>query len=97
MIDVKEAILKAKEYAANVLDLKELMLEEVESDDRFFKVTISFPRRTLKQPELVDRHGAKFGPDPFGKRYDHRDYEYKTLSVRKDTGEIASMSIRIVG
>jgi hypothetical protein len=46
MIDVKQAIKNAKDYARDVLNTEDLLLEEVSSDDDAFEITLSLPRRT---------------------------------------------------
>jgi hypothetical protein len=82
MIDVKQAIQSAKAYAAEVLGIGDLLLEEVRSHPDAFDITLSFPER--RTPDFVN---------PMTRRsYEGR--EYKTFEVNKQSGAVQSMSIR---
>ena len=45
MIGIKEAIANAKAFAADILGIQNLLLEEVKSDRQQFHITLSFPHR----------------------------------------------------
>jgi hypothetical protein len=86
MITVKEAALKAAEFAAGVLDeprREDLRLEEVEKDGQCWLITLSMPSplhplqsAVLQMMDAVRRR------------------DYKTFTVDAETGEVLSMKIR---
>ena len=78
MVDVKQAIVNARNYAAEVLGITATLLEEVHSRGNRFEITLSFPERFSPTNPLLG-----------GSRR-----EYKTFEVNKDTGEVVGMSIR---
>ncbi|MBV8782530.1 MAG: hypothetical protein JO353_14125 [Phycisphaerae bacterium] len=86
MIDLKEAVKKAIEFAVATLGQRDYMLEEIKSDDRQFYVTLSFADRI---------EGLKIATPLSGRR--HIGREYKVFDVDKASGEVAAMSIRNVG
>lgn len=79
MIEAKEAIIKAKEYLANIYnaDMNEMKLEEIEIDDsgEFWNVTISLYTSDSRHIEFRK--------------------EYKVIKIRKSNGEVLGMKIRI--
>lgn len=81
MVDVKQAAEKARAYAGDVLGVDDFLLEEVESDQDVFKITLSFPDRKLAS-----------AVNPLVKAAVRR--EYKTFDIDKNTGEIKGMKIR---
>lgn len=84
MIDVKEAIQKAKDFARDVLGLSDLLLEEVSTDGDAFLITLSLPRRAGKnRNQLV----SPFTPYAY-------DREFKEFRVAKSDGNVTKMLIR---
>lgn len=83
MVDVKQAIANAKEYAHKLLDTEDLLLEEVHSLDDKFEITLSFPARPfgLVNPSLFRGRPPR---------------EYKTFEVDKESGLVLGMSIRVI-
>jgi hypothetical protein len=55
MVDIKQAIANAKSYAADVLGIERLLLEEVHSRGDHFERTLSFPRRIPHTNLLLDQ------------------------------------------
>lgn len=78
MLDIKQAIINARSYAADVLGISATLLEEVHSRGNRFEITLSFPERFSPSNPLLG-----------GSRR-----EYKTFEVNKETGEVEGMSIR---
>lgn len=82
MIDVKQAIANARDFAREVLSIEflpgidQILLEEVRSDNDHFDITLSFPQRESVNP--IALHGR----------------EFKTFRVNKSSGEVEGMSIR---
>jgi hypothetical protein len=83
MIDVKQAISSAREYAQNILGTPDLLLEEVRSSDDSFEITFSFPER-------IEGHGVA----QFGRPRVNHAREYKNFDVDKESGQVTGMSIR---
>jgi hypothetical protein len=88
MVSIKQAFLNAAEFAASALEperLTDLRLEEVETAEvngtDFWLITVSM----IRPSPINNRMASYFGG---GAR------DYKTLTVRKDTGEVLSMKIR---
>jgi 23S rRNA G2445 N2-methylase RlmL len=84
MISVKDAVARAAEFAAGVLDeprRNDLRLEEVERRDPHWLITLSMPSTSFNLGSLL--HGASAQPRG-----------YKTFTVDADTGEVLSMKIR---
>jgi hypothetical protein len=92
MIDVKQAIEKAKEFAREMLGQTDLLLEEVSSDDDAFEITLSLPRRagTAENPLAAI---VAAGANPFSVRYT-ANREFKEFRVLKRDGSVDKMSIR---
>ena len=80
MIDVKKAVTAALAYAQE-LGRPGATLEEVErsEDDRYWLVTLGFPRRLN---DLSVLGGIRYEPD------------YKVFKVDAETSEVLSMKIR---
>jgi hypothetical protein len=80
MIDVKKAVTAALTYAQE-LGRSGATLEEVDrsEDDRYWLVTLGFPRRLN---DFAVLGGVKYEPD------------YKVFKVDAETGEVLSMKIR---
>ena len=89
MVDVKQAIAKAKAYAAEVLGESELLLEEVHSSEDRFKITLSFPER--RSPKLTNINPM------LSQRAWSQEREYKSFDVDKRSGDVLEMSIRQLG
>jgi len=93
-IDVRSAVISAKEYLENLQDIMgtidDILLEEVELSENksFWYVTLSF-----KRP--VDNKEKTFIPDvdSLTAKYERH---YKVFTVDTTTGEINSMKIRSV-
>jgi hypothetical protein len=81
MVNVKQAISNAVAYAAEVLGISDLLLEEVRSEPDHFEITLSFPTRG-REPFSNPLAGVRL------------TREYKKFDVNKDTGEVTGMSIR---
>jgi hypothetical protein len=84
MIDIKQAVVNAKKYAHDVLGASDLLLEEVDSRDNDFEITLSFPTRGMPKRNPLTRRSLLESPAR----------EYKTFAVNKKTGEVLRMSIR---
>lgn len=86
MVSIKQAFANAAEFAASVLELADPRLEEVETAEAngadVWLITVSMVR-----PSPLNAFAAlsNFRGVP-------RDY--KTFTIRKDTGEVLSMKIR---
>jgi hypothetical protein len=84
MVSIKQAFANAAEFAAGVLELTDLRLEEVETAEAngadVWLITLSMVR-----PGPYNALAALSRGVP-------RDY--KTFTIRKDTGEVLSMKIR---
>jgi hypothetical protein len=87
MIDVKQAIQKAKLFAQDVLGQADLLLEEVSSDTDSFSITLSMPRRAGKTEYLTA------AVNPLARNY-AADREFKEFHVLKSDGTVTRMSIR---
>ena len=98
-VPLKQAVANAIEFAAGVLEnrAQDVQLEEVESVDNngasVWLITLSmidYPR--------TDALGSALRPattaGPVLDAYRHRRRDYKTFTVRKDTGEVTAMKIR---
>jgi hypothetical protein len=87
MVSIKQAFLNAAEFAASVLEperLTDLKLEEVETAEvngaDVWLITVSMVRPSpINNALAFSFRGAR---------------DYKTMTVRKDTGEVLSMKIR---
>jgi hypothetical protein len=87
MVSIKQAFLNAAEFAASVLEperLTDLKLEEVETAEvngsDVWLITVSMVRPSpISNALAFNFRGAR---------------DYKTMTVRKDTGEVLSMKIR---
>ncbi len=87
MIDAKEAVVIAKERAADLLGETSSSLEEIEresyKDREVWSITLSLPRRDLEAlPSL-----AKFSASP---------PRYKPFLIYVETGELVAMKLREV-
>jgi hypothetical protein len=82
MIDIKQAVEKARVFAKDVLGENDLLLEEVSSDEDAFDITLSIPRRA----------GTPLLNIPSMRYADRR--EFKTFHVLKSDGTVTKMSIR---
>ncbi len=86
MIDVKQAVMLARQYLTDMLSpepLSDLRLEEVEiEDDGFWYVTLGFNRATSKSNSAIMQqlHESR--------------REYKILKIDRDTGDIRAMKMR---
>ena len=95
MIDVKQAVANAKEFAQTTLGGKhsDYSLEEFERDTykgrEVWLITLGMPRNVAEPaiPALGDRLGALLGP---------ADREYKTFAVDADSGEVLAMKLRVL-
>jgi hypothetical protein len=99
MIGIKEAIAKAKEFAAQILDVSsdEMLLEEIRSSDQYWDITLSFNSRLGKKPsneftaamEAMRTAQTLLSPKtPFD-----LNRELKTFRVTKLTGNVEEMFI----
>jgi hypothetical protein len=97
MIDVKQAIQKAKEFATDMLGQSDLLLEEVSSDDEAFEITLSMPRRAgTTEHALGNVAAATASGNPLSllaKNY-AANREFKEFRVLKSDGTVSKMSIR---
>jgi hypothetical protein len=84
MVDVKQAIQRAKDYAIQVLELdpKEMLLEEIRPSSDVWGITLSFNSRT--GPVARNEFAKLIRP------YDETR-EFKTFQVNKVTGEVEGM------
>jgi hypothetical protein len=84
MIDVKDAVQRAKQQAGAVLGENIYRLEEIEreryNDRDVWGITLSFPRDLEKIPAPM-----RFAADPL---------EYKRFLIDVETGEFQAMRIR---
>ncbi|AFY81079.1 hypothetical protein [Oscillatoria acuminata] len=98
MIDVRKAILAARDYFNSVqdlmsqngpLDIQDLRLEEVElsEDKKYWFVTIGYdlPKSAMRNPLL-----------PEVVRTQEWERNYKIFKINADTGNVESMKIREV-
>ena len=87
IIDVKEAVKKATEYAVALYapeQLNDLRLEEVElGDDGFWYVTLGFSRQPPPNPNPLLRF-----PFPDFRR------EYKVVKIDAQSGEVKALKMR---
>lgn len=85
MINVHEAIKRAKDYALSVLgqDLQNLLVEGVDSSDKEWQIILGFDPRT-------ESSGVAITLGDTVKR------EYKRFDVDKNTGDVKSMHIQPV-
>ncbi len=84
MIDVKDAVKTAREYAEYLLgEVPQLELEEVEltDDERYWRVTLGFDGGPANPLQIT------FGNAP-------RLRKYKVFEVKADDGTVRSMKIR---
>jgi len=88
-MDVRQAVVIAKQYANELYDskLQDVRLEEVELDDPVWRVTLSWldPASQTPSGALAAAFGTKGMPR-----------EYKILEIYNDNGVVRSMKIRIV-
>jgi hypothetical protein len=88
MVSIKQAFANAAEFAASVLELEDPRLEEVETAEAngavVWLITLS-----------MVRSGAPFN-NALAALSNFRGVprDYKTFTIRKDTGEVLSMKIR---
>ena len=88
-VPFKQAVANAAEFAAGALGdrAQDVQLEEVESVDNngasVWLITLS----------MID-HASVASGSAFLDAYRHRRRDYKTFTVRKDTGEVTAMKIR---
>jgi hypothetical protein len=84
MVDVRQAIQRAKEYAIQVLELdpKEMLLEEIRPSNDAWGITLSFNSRT--GPVFRNEFTKLIRP------YDETR-EFKTFQVNKTTGDVEGM------
>jgi hypothetical protein len=94
-IDVRSAVLAAKNYFEEIQDMignsiQGILLEEVELSENgmFWYVTLSFNRPAAKTERTII-------PDFISLATKH-EYEYKTFTIDAETGEVKSMKIREV-
>ena len=84
MIDVKEAVLIAKQNAADTLNQPNTTLEEIERDDYkgrdIWSITLSYPRDPSQIPGF-----ARLTADPL---------QYKQFLVDVETGELHAIRVR---
>ncbi len=92
MIDVKQAILKAKEFAQDILGQEDLLLEEVSSDADSFSITLSMPRRAGTRVNTLDEV-ARVTLNPFVRNH-ASDREFKEFHILKSDGSVTRMKIR---
>lgn len=85
MVAIKDAVAKAVQFAASVLDparTQDIRLEEVEmgehKGEEVWLITLSMPIPTAISEVLGGR----------------RSRDFKTFTVHKETGEVLSMKIR---
>lgn len=90
MVDLKEAIRRAKEYAIQVLELdpREILLEEVKPSNDHWSITLSFNSR------MGPKAAGPFAPVmPFAPLalpiLENR--EFKSFLIKRDTGEVDGM------
>jgi len=85
MISAKEAVQRAKAYAAEILEQPAANLEEFERcivDEReVWSITLSFPRYPSSQSTFQALRGA----DPF---------QYKRFLIDAETGELIAVKMR---
>jgi len=86
MIDAKQAIQRAKEYAVQYLqvDPQEMLLEEIRALGDHWIITLSFPARGAG-----GFHPLAGAMAPVRQRYDYR--ELKSFNVSQTTGEVEGM------
>ena len=84
MIDVKEAVLIAKQKASEVLSQPTTVLEEIERDDykghEIWNITLSYPRDPSQVSGL-----ARLTADPL---------QYKRFLVDGETGDLHAIRVR---
>ena len=88
MVDVKQAILRAKEYAVQFLEVdpEDILLEEIRPFPERWDITLSYPARgRLTRPSLSLGDSVS----PVRQKYDYR--ELKSFTVNKTTGEVEGM------
>ncbi|MGD0540164.1 MAG: hypothetical protein ABSB33_01470 [Tepidisphaeraceae bacterium] len=87
MIDIKQAIQRAKEYAVQMLEVdpKELLLEEVRASNKRWIITLSFRARGM----LHFDHPLGDSQYSIRSKYDQR--ELKSFNVNRATGEVEGM------
>jgi len=87
MVDLKEAVRRAKEYAVQVLELDpgEMLLEEVRPSNELWSITLSFnSRKGVKTSGPLADQMRQFRP------YDD-DREFKLFQINKNTGDVEGM------
>jgi hypothetical protein len=87
MVDLKDAIRRAKEYAIQVLELDpaEILLEEVVPSNDHWSITLSFNSRM--GPKVVGplaEYARRASPWP-------ENREFKSFRIKRDTGEVDGM------
>jgi hypothetical protein len=88
MIDVKQAVKAAKDYATEILgDLPNLELEEVEisDDDRYWLITFGFDTNKPTPENPAGLAALGYGP---------KARKYKIIEIAKDDGKFKAMKIR---
>ncbi len=83
-VALNEAVVKAKSFAAKMLDERrtnDILLEEIERKGAFWVITLSTPK--VVENGTAPRQRGKPG-----------DRDYKTYQVRCSDGEVVSMKIR---
>jgi hypothetical protein len=88
MVDLKDAVRRAKEYAVQVLELDpaEMLLEEIRpSDDQHWLITLSFNSRIqTKSASDVEKRMWQITPSAV-------EREYKSFRINKVTGDVEGM------
>jgi hypothetical protein len=90
MVDVKQAIQRAKEYAVQILEVdpEEILLEEIQPSAENWTITLSFRARG----GMRNIHAlASLGDSgiPVRQKYDYR--ELKSFRINRTTGEVEGM------
>jgi hypothetical protein len=95
-VPLKQAVANAAEFAAGVLGNRagDVRLEEVESLDNngssVWLITLSMIPKDHRDPEPADQSAAS----GIMASMLRRPRDYKTFTVRKETGEVTAMKIR---
>jgi hypothetical protein len=89
MIDMKQAVLIAKERAADMLDQPSFNLEEIDRDSykgrEVWSITLSLPRYVKLQPSPFSQFSLAADP-----------LQYKRFLIDVETGELVAMKLREV-
>lgn len=99
MIDVKEAVIKAKEYLNSLYadrELPNLLLEEVELEsDKYWLITFGF-QRSLSYEVTKNNSMIAWGGGANEKRTPIETMSYKTVVVDAENGNALRLKIRDV-